>query len=83
LSKATDWYLERSDRAASEFVRAVEHALLRIQEAPERYPETRYRRRRFVLMNFPFDIVYRYTTEEIEIVAVAHHSRRPGYWKSR
>lgn len=34
-------------------------------------------------MDFPFDIVYRYTREEIEIVAIAHHSRRPGYWKSR
>ena len=83
LFHATNWYLERSERAAGEFVREVEHALLRIQEAPERYPETRYRRRRFVLMNFPYDLVYRFTNEEIEIVAVVHHSRRPGYWKSR
>ena len=83
LATATDWYVARSATAAREFVREIEHALARIQEAPERYPETRHRRRRFVLLKFPFDLVYRITETNIQIVAVAHHSRRPGYWKSR
>jgi hypothetical protein len=35
------------------------------------------------LPHFPFSLVYRVRHAEIEIVAVAHHRRRPGYWRSR
>jgi toxin ParE1/3/4 len=83
LTTATDWYLERSRSAAAEFVREVQHAVQRIAESPERYPVTRTGRRRFVLLNFPFDLVYRILEDRIEIIAVAHHSRRPGYWQRR
>jgi plasmid stabilization system protein ParE len=83
LLEATDWYLERSTVAAAGFVREIEHALARITEAPERYPLTRLGRRRFVLLNYPYDVVYRITGAEIEIIAVAHHARRPAYWRRR
>lgn len=83
LWEAEDWYLDRSMTAAREFVREVEHAVGRIVEAPERYPRTKYGRRRFVLLQFPFDIIYRIRDGEIEIIAVAHRARRPGYWRGR
>jgi plasmid stabilization system protein ParE len=83
LLEATDWYVNRSLAAAEGFVREIEHALTRIAEAPERYPLTRFGRRRFVLMRYSYDIVYRDTRNEIEIIAVAHHARRPGYWRNR
>lgn len=83
LLEATTWYVERSATAAAGFVREIEHALERIAEAPERYPLTRHGRRRFVLLNYPYDVVYRVRPGVVEIVAVAHHSRRPGYWRNR
>ncbi len=83
LLDAIRWYQERSVSAATGFSREVEHAIGRIAEAPNRYPLTRFRCRRFVLMNYPFDIVYREHAEEIEIVAVAHHARKPAYWRKR
>ncbi|HEV7242008.1 MAG TPA: type II toxin-antitoxin system RelE/ParE family toxin [Thermoanaerobaculia bacterium] len=83
LLESTDWYLRRSASAADGFVREIEHALARIAEAPERYPLTRFGRRRFVLLNYPFDLVYRVLPNEIEIIAVAHHARRPAYWRDR
>ena len=83
LLQATAWYVERSDTAAAGFVREIEHALSRIGETPDRYPLTRFGRRRFVLLNYPYDVVYRVTRAAVEIIAVAHHSRRPGYWRSR
>lgn len=39
--------------------------------------------KRLVLRRFPFDIVVRESTEEIVVIAIAHHSRRPGYWRGR
>ena len=40
-------------------------------------------RRRYILRRFPYSIVYQVTTEELRILAVAHHRRRPGYWAHR
>jgi toxin ParE1/3/4 len=36
--------------------------------------------RRVMVRNFPFSVVYRPEAEGILVFAVAHHSRRPGYW---
>ena len=32
---------------------------------------------------FPFSLVYAEAGNEIIVLAMAHHSRRPGYWHSR
>lgn len=39
--------------------------------------------RQFRLSTFRYNIIYVIEAEEIVIVAVAHHRRRPGYWRSR
>ena len=40
-------------------------------------------RRRYILRRFPYSIIYQVTTEELRILAVVHHRRRPGYWTQR
>ena len=39
--------------------------------------------RKFVLPRFPFALYYSITADVLRIEVVAHHSRRPGYWKDR
>ena len=39
--------------------------------------------RRFALCKFPFTLVYRVQAEAITVIAVAHQSREPGYWRGR
>ncbi len=39
--------------------------------------------RRFPVRRFPFFVIYRDHPDDIEIVALAHQSRRPGYWRKR
>jgi plasmid stabilization system protein ParE len=39
-------------------------------------------RRRFI-RQFPYSIVYRLESDRILVIAVAHWSRRPEYWKVR
>ena len=39
--------------------------------------------RRFILPGYPYDLIYAVLAEEIVILAVAHHSRQPGYWQER
>ena len=38
---------------------------------------------RYIMKRFPFVVVYRVAADGIEVVAVAHGSRKPGYWKNR
>jgi toxin ParE1/3/4 len=40
-------------------------------------------RRRYILRRFPYSIIYQITADELRILAVAHHRRRPGYWAQR
>ena len=39
--------------------------------------------KRLVLKRFPYDIVVCELPEEIVVVAIAHQSRRPRYWRNR
>jgi toxin ParE1/3/4 len=39
--------------------------------------------RRLPVSGFPYDVVYWVRGEVIEVLAVLHHHRRPGYWRSR
>ena len=76
------WYLRRSPRAAESFGLALEEAIDGVAEAPERYPELEPGiRRRLVLHRFPYAVLYRVAGEEVQVVAVMHLNRRPGYWR--
>ncbi len=81
---AFEWYPERSPDAALKFDAEVEQALARINESPRRWAAGSHSTRRFLLRQFPFILVYRGRMDgSIQIVAVAHTSRRPGYWAER
>jgi plasmid stabilization system protein ParE len=40
-------------------------------------------RRRYHLRRFPYSVIYQVKTDELQIIAVAHQRRRPGYWANR
>ncbi len=77
------FYLDRSLIAAERFLSEIEAALALVAEAPERWPLCRAGTRRYVMSAFPYSIVYRATTDEIQVFAVAHAKRRPQYWTKR
>lgn len=39
--------------------------------------------RKIKVGKFRVSLIFRVRGDEIQILAVAHHSRRPGYWKER
>jgi plasmid stabilization system protein ParE len=77
------WYRERSPAMASAFLAALERAVLQIAEAPERPAAYLHGTRRVLLRRFPYMVVYRVHGDAVEVVAVAHGRRRPGYWRTR
>jgi len=41
------------------------------------------KRRRMPLRRFPYSIIYYVRGDELRVVALAHHRRRPEYWARR
>jgi plasmid stabilization system protein ParE len=82
-NRAYAWYHERNPTAAQAFLADLDHAIRRVQESPERYPYHHGTARRYLFLRFPFSLIYRVTADAIEVIAIAHHSRRPGYWSHR
>lgn len=84
LQEGKAFYRKRSPLAAIAFAQQIDGAIANIAEAPLRYPSGEHGTRELVLpRRFPYTVVYRLRGEAIVIVAVAHHSREPGYWHQR
>ena len=79
--KATLYYVERDPALALRFVEAVEDAICRILEAPQRWRVLDDDVRRCLTRVFPYKVLYTIEPDSILIVAVMHGSRGPGYWK--
>ncbi len=84
LEAATCWYIRKSQIASEQFVFEVERVISVISRMPQFYPHCFQGFRQAVLNQFPFSIVYMIQSDEtIFILAVAHHKRKPGYWRKR
>ena len=83
IFEALEWYAERSLLAARAFVQELTSMVVLADRSPETWPRGFGNTRRIVFPHFPFDLVFRMKDETLEIVAVAHHRRRPMYWRSR
>ena len=80
---ARQWYESRSPEAAAAFMAELDVALERIEEAPGTWPPYLADTRRYLLRRFPFFVVFREAGGRVQIVAVAHARRQPGYWIGR
>ncbi|MBI4617441.1 MAG: type II toxin-antitoxin system RelE/ParE family toxin [Planctomycetes bacterium] len=77
------WYADRSRKAELGFVRDLRHALNQVAAFPHRWPGYVYGTRRYVFRKYPYFLVYREWSDRIEVIALAHQQRRPGYWAER
>lgn len=50
---------------------------------PRLGPVWRGSTRRFPLRRFPYSIIYQLRPDEVRVIALAHQSRKPGYWRGR
>jgi toxin ParE1/3/4 len=83
LDNAIGYYEKRLPGLGVDLRKEVEAAVRKIQGAPTRWAPYSRRTRRFLIRRFPYLVVFRELTDRILIIAVAHGSRRPGYWHDR
>ena len=80
---AMRWYARRSPGVALRFMNELDRAIEQIDVAPGRWPVYLHGTRVYRLRRFPYLIVYHELDAAIQVVAVAHDKRRPGYWRRR
>ena len=78
------YYEDRRAGLGARYLAAFEAAMVKICQNPERYRvEFAPGIRRNRVPGFPYNILYRQSGVDIEVLVVAPHRRRPGYWLGR
>jgi plasmid stabilization system protein ParE len=82
MTEAALFYEAASSQLGTDFLDDVLRAIDRLCDYPQAGETIASGFRRTLLHQFPFSLVYAIEENTIVIVAVAHQSRRPGYWHS-
>ena len=80
---AIEFYNDREEGLGDDLYDEVFATIDRIIEYPSSWPSYSHRTRRCLCNRFRYSVIYRHTAAELTIYAVAHQSRKPGYWKDR
>jgi plasmid stabilization system protein ParE len=81
--EAASFYKEQQRNLEIRFLEALNDSISRIRRNPLLYRRVEGDIRKCRIMRFPYGIIYRVIDDRIEVVAIMHLRRRPGYWKSR
>jgi plasmid stabilization system protein ParE len=85
LADAVRWYETRRNGLGADFYEAVVRAIEQIRTHPDigTLRAGRLPYRRVLVSGFPYQIVYRVRENDLYVIAIAHTSRRPGFWQGR
>lgn len=87
MAEAARWYEAHRTGLGTQFLDAVDAVVARMAEAPRLgslvpgISDQRIRRR--PVRRFPYHVVYVELSDRLQILAMAHDRRRPGYWIGR
>ena len=83
MTEAALFYEQARPGFGNLFLDDIQHAIDTLRERPLLGEQVAYGFRRTLTRRFPFTIIYLVESNEVVVVAVAHQSRSPGYWKGR
>ena len=86
--RVTAWYENERPGLGRDFEAALDAALDLLECSPipsVPAPGVAGQRgvRRLILKRFPYDVVFVERDEHVWVIAFAHHSRRPAFWRDR
>lgn len=79
LAKSIDHYGDISSELGRAFFESLDSTIAKLLAAPEIGVPVGPDLRSFNIRKFPFNVIYTIEEDELVIIAVAHHSRKPGY----
>ncbi len=83
FEEAALFYESRVAGLGKSFLSEVERTVALIQQYPDAGAILGHNLRRVRVDRFPYSIVYQRSVDAIVVIALAHHRRRPGYWRGR
>jgi toxin ParE1/3/4 len=83
LIESAVYYDKQAPGLGERFESEIRYATDLLLDQPEIGPSVDPNLRKFILTRFPYTLYYSVIADVLRIEAVAHQSRRPGYWKSR
>jgi toxin ParE1/3/4 len=85
LEEAAVWYEDRRPGLGFEFAAEIERVVASVAERPLAYRQWKREDpvRRALASRFPYAVFFDVEPQRIVLMAIAHSSRRPGYWGGR
>ncbi len=83
LRDAVRFYEREAKGLGGEFAAEVRAVVESVVVNPDTGSPFEADTRRKLLPRFPYSVVYLHETGRIEIIALMHHRREPGYWTNR
>ncbi|MEQ1616044.1 MAG: type II toxin-antitoxin system RelE/ParE family toxin [Hyphomicrobiaceae bacterium] len=80
---ATSYLADQSEGAAERFLEELADAKDRVLQFPNGGSRIGKGARRLLFRRHSYQLIYCVTADEIVVIAVAHLSRRPNYWRKR
>ncbi len=82
LIEIVNYYQSQKSGLGHEFIHEIENAFLLITQFPKSGSQVN-QVRKIRVQRFPFNIIYSELPDHIVVLAIAHMSRHPDYWKDR
>lgn len=83
INEAADFYDIQAPGLGAVFLDEVQHIVEAVMRHPQSAMLLRGNLRRKLMTKFPYSLVYSVHPNEIRVLAIAHHKRRPFYWRGR
>jgi plasmid stabilization system protein ParE len=83
VDDAVAWYNEQAEGLGRDFLDELDRVIRLIRTYPLLATQIEPEIRRFLLIRFPYSLVYGIDQETIVVIAVAHLHREPRYWADR
>ena len=80
LLAAIDYYELELSGLGKRFQKEVKDAVNRISQYPFAWSTEKKGIRKYIMQNFPYQLIYSVADDHILILAVAHQHRKPDYW---
>ena len=83
LLEARDFYDGGRAGYGLRFAQAIEDEFQLLLTYPRIGKQVGRRARSHVLADWPYSVIYQLKADSIFVVAIAHHAKRPEYWRPR
>jgi plasmid stabilization system protein ParE len=83
LNEAAAFYALERPGLGTEFLDAVEAALIAVADKPAAFPIELGETRKRVISRFPYSVMYWFDDATVHVSAIAHHRQRPRYGGDR